>query len=277
MKSLWTPWTALILILLLLGVAILNGVINFDAPDVGLTGNDIRPPNVRSFRINGVRVGDVIAVIDSVVLTPAKLEDPDSMTTGNTITFDADISDENRVVEATLTLFRLRPLPLRPMVYETFDLLEAAYRLEWDASDAPNGLYGVSIKVIDENQNEATVFPNVQLALLRFGGQASNTSAPPAANATTGTATSTPTTGTSTTGTSTSGTTTTSSTSTPTSSTPATTPAPANRTTTPAVATQPRQTNVTLRRQDLVFAVLTTVFALLFIAASRLFLSRWSN
>jgi hypothetical protein len=273
MKSLWTPWTALILILLVLGVAILNGVINFDAPDVGLTGNDIRPPNVRSFRINGVRVGDVIAVIDSVVLTPAKLEDPDSMTTGNTITFDADISDENRVVEATLTLFRLRPLPMSPMVYETFDLLEAAYRLEWDASDAPNGLYGGSIKVIDENQNEATVFPNVQLALLRFGGQASNTSAPPAANATT----STPATGTPATGTPTSGTTTTSPTSTPTSSTPATTPAPANRTTTPAVATQPRQTNVTLRRRDLVFAVLTTVFALLFIAASRLFLSRWSN
>lgn len=275
MKALWTPWTVLILILLVLGVAILNGVINFDAPDVSLTGNDIRPPNVRSFRINGVRVGDVIAVIDSVVLTPARLEDPGSMATGNTITFDADISDENHVVEATLTLFRLQPLPMRPMMYETFNLLETPYQLEWDASDAPNGLYGVSIKVIDENQNEATVFPNVQLALLRFGGQVSSAAPPPAPNAsstgtTTGTTTGTPAPGTSTTGTST-----TSPTSAPTNSTP-TTPAPANRST-PAATTQSRQTNVALRRRDLVFAVLTTVFVLLFIAASRLFLSRWSD
>jgi hypothetical protein len=271
MKSLWTPWTVLILVLLALGLLVLNGIVNLDAPDINVTNNDIRPPNVRSFRINDVRVGDVIAVIDSVVLTPAELEDPDSMVTGNTITFEADISDENRVVQARLSLFQLTPLPMRPVLYETFDLLETPYRLDWDASNAPNGLYGVSIKVIDENQNEATVFPNVQLALLRFGGQVNNP--PPAPPTST-----------------TSPTTTASTVTAPTNTTPSSNPTAApsanpspnptaapTRTSTPAAATPIRRTNSTLGRRDLVFAVFTTVFVLLLIVASRLFVSHWLN
>jgi len=267
MKSLWTPWTVLIIVLLGLGVLVLNGVINFDAPDISLTNNDIRPPNVRSFRINSVRVGDVIAVIDSVVLTPAQLEDPNSMVTGNTITFEADISDENRIVEATLVLYRLLPLPEEPKPHETFNLLEADYRLEWDASGAPNGLYGVSITVIDENQNEATVYPNVQLALLRFSSQPNATPAAPPT--TQNTAPNTPI--------NTAPNTQPTNPSTQVAPTPRTTPRTTpTRNTTPATEAFQRQADSTLRR-DVVFAIFTTIFVLLLAIAGRLFVSQWST
>jgi hypothetical protein len=280
MKSLWTPWTLLIIVIFALGLAILNGIIDFDAPNINVTGNDIRPPVVRSFRINGVRVGDVIAVIDSVVLTPAELEDPGSMATGNTISFDADISDENRIVQATLTLFQLLPLPKRPAPYADFDLLEAAYRLEWDASDAPNGLYGVSIRVIDEHQNEATVYPNVQLALLRFGEQAATAPQAPATDSTDITPGAAPATTTSAPAAtpadpSSPSTATPSPTpSTPSSSTPLSNPAATPTNPTPAATTP---TNGTLRRRDWIFGVSTTGFIVLLVVAVKLFVSRWSR
>ncbi|MEM6428074.1 MAG: hypothetical protein AAF708_02460 [Deinococcota bacterium] len=272
MKSSWVPWGAVIALILLFFLLVINGTISFDGPDMSLSGNDIRPPNVRSFRINGVAEGDVIAVIDSVILTPAELEDPTSPVENNVIRFSANISDENRIERVELRLYRLLPRPNRPMRYETFELI-APYRFDWDASSAPNGLYGVELQVVDNNQNEALVYPNVQLALLRFGAVGSQTLTPqapaqaspqvqatparavqsqtlPQANSSTSSPTSSPQ-------------------AEPSEGSPSVTPTPGS----PEAITSGNN----IRRRDLVFTVLATLFFAILVQAGRLFASKSSS
>lgn len=267
MKASWAPWAVAVILLVLLVILVFSGIINFDGPEFDLSGNDIRPPSVRSFRINGVRSGDVIIVLDSIILTPAKLESP--ISSSNTIIFEADISDESRVAKADLTLFQLMPLPMQPTEYHTFDLLASSYRLEWDASDAPNGLYGASIRVVDEHQNEATVYPNVRLALLRFAGQqgdASRPTATPSSTAPARTRATEPTTE-------------------PTTEPVTTTSNVTSNVTTSnvtsnqsaAASARPANSSFMLRRRDVVFAVFATIFLLLLGVAGRLFVSHWSR
>ncbi len=287
MKTSWVPWGAVIALILLFFLLVINGTISFDGPDVSFSGNDIRPPNIRNFRVNNVPEGDVIAVIDSVVLLPDQPIDAERVANENIIRFSANITDENRIDLVELTLYRLLPQPFEPTFYTTF-VLEPPYRFDWDASEAPNGLYGVQVRVMDMHQNEALVYPDVQIALLRFGDLSSQVS--PTAPSVVITQTSSPTTQL--------GPQTQSLTQTPQNQTPqpqagqpqagqpqAGQPQAGQPSTTPQSGTlQPQAGQFTdatatrdIRRRDLVFTVLATIFFAVLVPAGRLFASKWSQ
>ncbi|MEM7736033.1 MAG: hypothetical protein AAF267_09615 [Deinococcota bacterium] len=267
MKSSWVPWGAVIALILLFFLLVINGTISFDGPSISTSNNDIRPPNVRGFRINGVRegdAGDVIKVIDGAVLTEAELDNIDNIVIDNIVRFEVNISDESTIELVELTLFRLLPQPFGPTPYAVF-VLEPPYDYNWDASDAPNGIYSVQLRSVDVQKNEGLVNPDIRLALLRFGNpitQTPQTIVPQ---------TSTPQ---------------------PTPPTPAprsqAQPVPQELTPTPATTpvTQPTPTGAagapqvttagnTIQRRDLVFTVIATIFFTVLVNAGRLFAAKW--